>query len=53
MTNKNRIELRIIAENLMFGAIKNHQELEEKIKGQWEFRKDKTVDDVTETIKKA
>ena len=51
MANKN-IGIRIIAENLMFGAITNHQELMDNIKGQWEFRKGKTVDDVTIAIKK-
>lgn len=50
--SKNSIELRIITENLMFGIIKNHQELMDKIEGRWEFRKDKTVEDVTEAIKK-
>ena len=52
MTNQNRIDLRIIAENLMFGSIKNHQDLLEKIKCQWEFRKDKTVDDITIAVQK-
>jgi len=49
---KNSIDLRIITENLMFGGIKNHQEFEELIKGHWEYRKGKTVDDVTEAIEK-
>ena len=48
----NSIGLRIIAENLMFGGIKNNQELEEMVKGQWEFRKGKAVDDITIAIQK-
>ena len=52
LANKNSIGLRIIAENLMFGGIKNHQELLEMIKCHWEFRKGKTVEDVTEAIQK-
>lgn len=52
MANKNNIEIRIIAENLMFGGIKNHQELEEKIKDHWELRKGKTVDDIQLAIQK-
>jgi len=50
--SKNSIELRIITKDLMFGAIKNHQELLDKIKGNWEFRKGKDVDDVSIAIQK-
>ena len=52
MKNKNNIGIKIITENLMFGGIKNHKELEEMVKGQWEFRKGKTIDDIHIAVKK-
>lgn len=41
-----------LAEMLMFGKIKNKKQLEEKIKGHWEFRKGKDILDVNKAIEK-
>ena len=46
------ITLTDLAEELLFGVIKNGDDLEKRIAGQWEFRKNKGLADVNQAIKK-
>jgi hypothetical protein len=46
------LDLNDLAEQLMFGMISNGDQLNRMIDGQWEFRKDKGVDDVNSAIRK-
>lgn len=44
--------LETLAEMIMFGGIKNREQLEERIKGHWQYRKNKSFEDVNKAIKK-
>ena len=44
--------LKTLAERLVFGKIKNKEELLKEIDGQWEFRKGKDIADVNKAIRK-
>ena len=52
ITSSMKKTLKPVAEYLMCGVIKNHLELEEKIKGQWEYKKDKGFSDVNIAVEK-
>ena len=47
-----KLTLKPVAEYIMFGAIKNHLDLEEKIKGQWEYKENKGFSDVNIAVEK-
>jgi len=46
------LKLKTLAERIMFGVIKNRLDLEEKIKDQWEYKKDKSFADVNIAVAK-
>lgn len=48
----NKLTLEDLAGQLFFGIIKNEAQLKEKIKGQWHFRKNKTISDVNNALTK-
>ena len=45
------LELENLAELIMFGNIKTKIELEQKIIGKWEFKKNKTIEDINKAVK--
>lgn len=45
------LSLERLAEDLMFGSIKTKEQLDEKIKDQWQYRKNKNISDVNKAIK--
>lgn len=44
--------LETLAEQILFGVIKNKEQLEERIIGHWQYRKNKNFEDVNKAIKK-
>lgn len=46
------LELEDLAGFLLFSSIKNKQQLDEKINGQWMYRKNKDIRDVNKAIEK-
>lgn len=47
-----KLTLKPVAEYLMFGLVKVHLDLEEKIKWQWEYREGKGFSDVNIALEK-
>lgn len=47
-----KLELRDIAKMIMFSQGLTKEDFLDKIKGQWEFRKNKTVSDLNSSVKK-
>lgn len=45
-------ELKDIAEYVMFGVVKTEKDLQDKIEGQWEYRKGKSIVDINTAVKK-
>ncbi|MCY8745065.1 hypothetical protein MOD67_13855 [Bacillus licheniformis] len=46
------MSLEYLAEMILFGPIKTKEQLEESIKGYWQYRKNKGFGDVNKAIKK-
>jgi len=44
--------IKTLTEHILFGTIKNRLDLEEKINGQWEYKKDKTFADIKIAVAK-
>lgn len=47
-----KISLKDVAEILCFGVVKTEKELLQRIDGQWEYRKNKTLEDVKKAMSK-
>lgn len=47
-----KLTLKPVAESLLNGVIKNHLDLVEKIKGQWEYKENKGFSDVNIAVEK-
>ncbi|MDA1675130.1 hypothetical protein [Bacillus cereus group sp. TH152-1LC] len=47
-----KVSLKDVAELLCFGGVKTEKELLQRIDGQWEYRKNKTVEDVKKAMSK-
>ena len=41
-----------VAEHIIFGSTRTSEEFNEMIKGQWEFRKGKTISDINGAVQK-
>lgn len=47
-----KLTLDDLATDLLFGKLKTSNDLEERIEGQWQYRKGKDIEDVKSAIKK-